>query len=208
LNQVIVLNSISLSLNINGAGLNGLDTGIKTNSTKYFVWIIYNPTTLVVGGLLSLSSVVPTLPSGFSYYELFSFARTNSSGDLLGARHRSDTYRYKFWPTIAVGYSARAWLAVDVTSYVPVEMADVVFGSAATASRLQLAYVSNDNTIAIGSSTTLPSNQYGHEEPEHTNFNSFFWEFEFITPGVVYWATDSGANAAQSMYLHGFKITR
>ena len=49
-----------------GAGAGGLDTGTVAASTFYFVWAIYNPSTLASDVLLSLSPTAPTLPSGYT----------------------------------------------------------------------------------------------------------------------------------------------
>jgi hypothetical protein len=61
-------------------GLNGLDVGSVAANSVYYLWIIRNPTTAAVGGLLSLSDTAPTLPSGFTQKQLYpvDFA-TNSS---------------------------------------------------------------------------------------------------------------------------------
>ena len=54
-----------------GTGLNKLDTGTLTTGLAYYLWIIKNPSTSVVGGLLSLSATSPTLPSGFTIKQLY-----------------------------------------------------------------------------------------------------------------------------------------
>lgn len=63
-----VLTSVNISVNGAVSGLNGLDTASLTVNTWYYLHVIYNPTTLAVGGIISLSSVLPSvLPSGFTY---------------------------------------------------------------------------------------------------------------------------------------------
>ena len=59
--------SPSLTISTVASGANGLDVGAVANSTWYAVWIIYNPTTSTVAGLLSLSATAPTLPSGYTF---------------------------------------------------------------------------------------------------------------------------------------------
>lgn len=62
------LSGVSISVNGAVSGLNGLDTGALAANTWYYLHVIYNPTTLAVGGVLSLNSVLPTvLPSGYTY---------------------------------------------------------------------------------------------------------------------------------------------
>lgn len=65
--QQRVLNGVALAINSASVGANGLDTGALAASTWYSVWVIYNPTTQTVAGLLSLSSTAPTLPAGYTH---------------------------------------------------------------------------------------------------------------------------------------------
>ena len=64
-NVTLVTVASSLTIDVTASGANGLDTGAASN-TRYYPWIIYNPTTNTVAGLLSLSQTSPTLPSGFT----------------------------------------------------------------------------------------------------------------------------------------------
>lgn len=49
-----------------GNGLNAIDTGTVLPNSIYYLFIIKNPTTGNVGGLLSLSATSPLMPSGFT----------------------------------------------------------------------------------------------------------------------------------------------
>jgi hypothetical protein len=72
--DVIKLTSNSVvDISVNGL-INRLDTGTVTNDTWYYVWLLKNPTTDTMGGLLSLSATTPTLPSGFSKKAFLGFA--------------------------------------------------------------------------------------------------------------------------------------
>ena len=50
-----------------GTNQGGLDTGTAANSTWYYIWAIYNPTTDSADYLLSVSATSPTMPSGYTY---------------------------------------------------------------------------------------------------------------------------------------------
>jgi hypothetical protein len=50
-----------------GTNQGGLDTGTVGNSTWYYLWAIYNPTTLVADYLISASTSAPTMPSGYTF---------------------------------------------------------------------------------------------------------------------------------------------
>jgi hypothetical protein len=52
-------------------GLNRLDTGTLTTGLIYYLWILKNPTSGVVGAVLSLSDTAPTRPSGFTVKQLY-----------------------------------------------------------------------------------------------------------------------------------------
>jgi hypothetical protein len=72
--DVIKLTSNAVvDISVNGL-INRLDTGTVTNDTWYYVWLVKNPSTTSMGGLLSLSSTTPTLPSGFSKKAFLGFA--------------------------------------------------------------------------------------------------------------------------------------
>lgn len=61
--------AVSLTLNLAASGLNGLDTGSSGTGSMYHAWLVYNPTTGVVGGVLSLAypgSGSVTMPAGFT----------------------------------------------------------------------------------------------------------------------------------------------
>lgn len=75
------LTANAVSINNSVIGVNGLDAGSIAADTFYWVYVIFNPETGVVGGLVSLNSTTPVLPSGFTYYRLIGgFATGVSAG--------------------------------------------------------------------------------------------------------------------------------
>ena len=54
-----------------GNGANAIDTGSAVTNSVYYLWVIRNPTTEQVAGLLSLSSTSPILPSGYTQKQLY-----------------------------------------------------------------------------------------------------------------------------------------
>lgn len=68
-----------LTVNISTSGVNGLDTGTVANNTAYFIHIVYNPSTNVVGGIFSLSATAPTLPTGYSMSGRCSWQHTDTA---------------------------------------------------------------------------------------------------------------------------------
>ncbi len=74
-NNIKFARGVNLSVGTGTSGANGLDTGSIANDTWYSVWVIYNPTSDTVAGLLSLSATAPTLPSGYTFKARFGWVR-------------------------------------------------------------------------------------------------------------------------------------
>jgi len=77
-NDSIRLISVNLTADLTGSGANGLDTSSMAVNTTYAVWVIYNPVTNTVAGLLSTSFTLAglTLPTNYTYGRLVDFCRT------------------------------------------------------------------------------------------------------------------------------------
>jgi hypothetical protein len=80
--QVTITAPLGLSVtgDISASGANGLDTGTKSNSTWYNVWVIWNGAT--AAALLSLSATAPTMPSGYVNKVRVGAIRNDASGNL------------------------------------------------------------------------------------------------------------------------------
>jgi hypothetical protein len=73
-----------------GTNQGGLDTGTVANSTWYYLWAIYNPTSGVADYLISTSTSAPTMPSGYTYKrflceQIAAAVLTNGSANLYQA---------------------------------------------------------------------------------------------------------------------------
>jgi len=124
-----VVSSVNLTAVISASGANGLDTGSEANSTWYYVFVIWNGTT--VASLLSLSATAPTLPSGYTYFALVSAVRNDSSGDLLtfiqsGKHVQTGDTTGSSWQALSSGSSATA-ASIDLTAVVPPIIRDCQF---------------------------------------------------------------------------------
>ena len=111
---------INLSIHNDRSGVNGLDTGSAALSTGYHVFVIYNPTTQTVAGLLSLSPTAPTLPTGYTYFRRVSYTST-TSGSYNFRPFNQWNYDYFFVPviidpTVIIDTSARA---IDLSYCLP-----------------------------------------------------------------------------------------
>jgi len=73
--------SVNLTVDITASGANGLDTGSEASGTWYYLWVIYNGTT--VAGLISASSTAPTMPSGYTFKALIGSVYNDGSSDFV-----------------------------------------------------------------------------------------------------------------------------
>lgn len=80
-NAVYLATAVSLTANIAASGANGLDTGSEAANTWYYVWVIYNGTT--VAALLSTSSSAPTMPGGYTYKALVGAVRNDGTSNFI-----------------------------------------------------------------------------------------------------------------------------
>ena len=91
---LVKVDSVNVTLDATGTGLNGLDTGSLAGEKFYYIWIINNGST--TGAIASLSSTSPTLPSGYTYKARVGGVATNigSGTDLLLGQQINSTYMF------------------------------------------------------------------------------------------------------------------
>lgn len=151
--------------------VNGLESAFSLVSQKIFVWVIGNPTTNTVGGLMSLSATAPTLPSGYTFSARVGATFTDASSHLLrtfqfGRRARYIVDASHSYPVMTSGNTGgtasssqfASPLAVTVTSFVPTTALSLRFtvGSSTTGSSSTIAVAPNANFSGAGSATPAP----------------------------------------------------
>lgn len=210
-NNSMTAKTVSVTINDTVSGTNGLDTGTAANSTWYYVWVIYNPTTTTTAGLLSLSASSPTMPSGYTFKSRFGTVRTDSSGSkyLLQTQQYGRSVQYVVrsgsnltaLPVAASGTSGSfsagvvtAWASVATGSYVPplasriAGQIYIVSGQAGFVTPNQQwtgSYVSASQAIGLapsGGAATVPFNY-------------------ILESSNIYWATLSGG----ALYITGWE---
>ena len=77
-----------------GSDQGGLDTGTKANSTWYYCYAIYNPTTQASDFLFSASATSPTLPSGFTKVKYIGSILTNSIGNITAFKQAGNYFYF------------------------------------------------------------------------------------------------------------------
>ncbi len=165
-NGAINIQNVSLDINANAAGANGLDTGSFTANTWYYVWVIYNGVTATAAGLLSASATAPTMPAGFTYKARFGAIRAGAGPAFLNMMQKGRRAQYLVGtfggnalaaaPNIVNGtagtYSdtAPTWATPSISNFVPT-----------TASVIGLIVTNAWNGGAVGNMSVAPNVNYG-----------------------------------------------
>jgi len=113
--SIIGVAGFSFTVNVTTNGVNGLE-GVDSllDNTWYYLWVIYNGTT--VAGLLSASASSPVLPAGYRYAAMISPIRSTTGGN---------TYQFyqverKVWlPNNAILFDRAgsvSWVAISANS--------------------------------------------------------------------------------------------
>lgn len=109
-------------------GEGGLDTGSESSSTGYYLWLIWNPSTVTADAMLSLSATSPTMPGGYTKKRLVGYGFNNASSNFWefaqngDGRTRLVMYNEVRSPTLRVlsNGSSTTWANVDFSEFVPV----------------------------------------------------------------------------------------
>jgi hypothetical protein len=89
-----LITGIAVTIDVTVSGANGVDIGVEVNNTWYYIWLIYNPVSDIVAGLLSTNSSSPTLPSGYTKKRLVGSVRNNVSGNFLRFLQKHNVVHY------------------------------------------------------------------------------------------------------------------
>ena len=102
-----------------GTNQGGLDTGTKTISTWYHVWLIARVDTHVVDVLFSASATAPTMPANYTKKRRIGAIRTNSSGNIIAFIQRGDYFLWSTPPALDIDTVTLTTSRVDYTITVP-----------------------------------------------------------------------------------------
>ena len=159
--------TVSVSISTGSTGANGVETGTTlTASTWYYVWIIYNGST--VAGLISASSTAPTMPSGYTYKARVGAVYYTSGSVLARTLQYGRKAQYVVTassgttsiPYLFIGAtgstSPLTWTALSVVNFVP-----------ATSCAINLFITASYNAGTTSNVNVAPNNSYGL--PNSTN---------------------------------------
>jgi hypothetical protein len=143
-------------------GVNALDAGGLANSTWYAVWVIYNPTTDVTAGLLSLSGTAPTMPAGFTAKARFGWYRTNTAANLHRIRQLGKSAQYVLSASVTtvlpvISNAVVGTWSVGTPAYASTSVVNFVPSTAAT---IKLVATNSDNNATFHGTMVAPNNNY------------------------------------------------
>lgn len=172
-NEYVTVRNVSVTPSFaNAAGANGMDVGAagtQTASTWYYPWVIYNPTTTTVAGILSLSATAPTLPSGYTFAARASAVRTDATANKFPLSFLQVGKQVRYVVAAGSNFAASAvmasgilgsvttptWSAVNVDPFIPPTSSIIDFGTGTLAQGL-VYMVADTNSYGAFSSTTNP----------------------------------------------------
>jgi len=124
---VVQSGTMGISCTTSGqAAGNDLDTGSLTANTWYYIWVIYNGTT--IAGLASTSGTSPIMPGNYANASkrLVGMAVTNSSSQFVGFHQYGNQTFFNVKQAISLTVSWPKYVPLSLTSYIPPNAATVL----------------------------------------------------------------------------------
>lgn len=192
--------SVSVTANIASSGANGLDTGAEANSTWYYVWVIYNGST--VSALLSVSATSPTMPSGYTH-KFLAGAVYNGSGGNFRTTHGFGRTVFSDSVEVLNGVGVTSWTSLSISSAIPPIAVHAYGWSTSSVNGVLGIRLSSDSSGAIGlceavvhaGASTLIDSQYAG-----TNFS-----LPILTAQTI-WRKHNAASGGQIIIINGFRL--
>jgi hypothetical protein len=181
----------------NPNGISALDTGTIANGTWYYVFGIYNPTTLTWKAMISASFSAPTMPTGYTYKIRLGTVRYGTA-KLVRTIQYGRNVRYVFGNTPAQTNSAEVLIASGIqgTIATPVFAAfnvDNFFPYTSNAKVVVMGWcvagscaLATNNTTTFGTLSVATGPVYGGIQTTGTRVNHVY---EVVQEGHnLYWA--------------------
>jgi len=188
--EPVTINSqVDLLIDPTTVGVNGMDTGGLGSNCFMNVFVIVNPTTEHVGGLLSVSKDSPTLPEGYTKKRFIGYFRTVNSQQILdfAVTGKMDARTLKYRCDMATHNQVLGngtvlnWTSIDVSHRIP---SDAKYGcyclcNMGTAPVYFRPYESEDDGEII------PVHYCGHKEYAIAHVTDGKVEYKVVSGGVA-----------------------
>lgn len=198
---------VNVTVDITGSGVNGLDTGSEAASTWYFVWVIWNGTT--ISGLLSTSSSAPTLPGSYTHKALVGAVRNGAPGGTTTDFMRFYQAGNRVWVNDVAIFTSKA----GTTTYAVLAGADLTAFQAAVPPNAQVAIGMAGTTAAAAHAMAVAgdvnglgacySSQGGVNLA--TNENGNMYRVPLFAAQNLAWKTD-GTGSIYRLSVSGFEL--
>ena len=160
LEEIMELES-PLTIQLDVAGLNGLDTGAKANSTWYYVYLIKRLDNGTVSGLFSASATSPTLPANYSVFRKIGAVVTDGAGAIRGFFQKGNDFTLKLNAIIINGVTASTSAVLTTVICPPNEKAKIVFMMAdGTTGATTRYYALVSSPLVTDSTVSVTNNNY------------------------------------------------
>lgn len=208
-----ILKSINVTIDATGVGADGLDGGTLGAATLYYAFVIYDPTTDTIAGLLSVSASSPTLPSGYSYYRLVgeiatagggaTFITTHRAGDEVWFGDPQQVYSNQTLTTTPVEYPLPTGVPLGAVA-LDIEMSRY---DSAAGGTLQVVYPSSAVAYSVtGMNDCLSANQ---NKGQTAGFGSVCTRMKHLGAASVYARCNFNSSvAAQNLHVWGYVCER
>jgi hypothetical protein len=194
--RAYLASNVNLTANIAASGANGLDTGAEANSTWYYLWVIYNGTT--VASLISTSSTAPTMPSGYTYKALVGFVYNDSGGNFIKIRIVNNKF-YVTSTIITTTVPTLSYVSLDLSlAAPPIAKTAVISGQwvEPSAGTTDIYYSpNNSDDLAITQSLAAASGVAYRE--------TFTAELPFVTAQTIYYKRTGTVPTSGSLKAFG-----
>jgi hypothetical protein len=113
--------SFSVTVDFTTTGANALDAGVLAASTKYYIWVVYNPAANSFAGLGSTSETAPAMPSGYTLKRLIGMWRTDVATAFQDGQQLDNIFSYaQPQPVLVAGTTSSPAVSVDLSAHAPV----------------------------------------------------------------------------------------
>lgn len=179
-----VLSTVSLTVNKATTGANGIDDGVEVSPSWYYLYVIWNGTT--VAGLLSTSATAPTMPTGYTHKGLIGAIYNSAAGDFDWMDQRNAEVIRERVAALTTG-TATGYTSVSLSAIVPAQ-ARAVAGYARlqdSASALSRGWIAaSDNAADRGA--VIIQNPGGNAN----NLDAYF-RVRLLTNQTIYYKIDA-----------------
>ena len=195
-----IASSINLTIDITASGANGLDTGSEESSTWYYIWVIYDGTT--VAGLISTSDSSPTMPSGYTYKKFVGAVKNDGSSNFFDFYQKCNDViltESSINHRVVQNGTATSYTSCSLVNAVPPN-AHVVKGWMGTAA-------SNERCIAYVAATSSGRSEYIHDSAGTTYGGCLAFEIVLVETQTLYYKIHSSLGLNVDIYPTGYRLS-